>query len=89
MNTNNTAATIIDDLIVAIETTLAAEKDARVTFIMLTACIDAHNASPDRFRVAAVEAANEAWERAICEENYNHEELTVALAAAREFVAYA
>lgn len=87
MNTNNSPATIIDDLIVAIETTQAAEKDMRLTHTMLTACIDAHNASPDRLRATAAKAANEAWERSVCEVNYNHEELAVALAAARAFLA--
>ncbi len=87
--TNQSPATIIDNLIVAIETTLAAEKDTRLTYAMLTACIDAHNASPDRLRAKAAKAANEVWERAQAEEGYNHDELAIALSAARSFVANA
>lgn len=88
MNNATPAVTVISDLIEAIEHTRVAEADARNASAARTACrhssdIDAH------FPAEALAAANEQWERAEADLNYNYDELAMALASARAYVAAA
>lgn len=84
MTITHTPATIIQDLIEAIETTLEAAADERNACAIRTACGEA---SDNLFFPAdALAAANDAWERARCDLNENRNELATALAAARAFV---
>lgn len=88
MTITHTPATIIEDLIVAIEMTREAEADVRNALATRVACAQAVNSNP-YFPAAALEAAEEELERAECEVNYNYDELAMALAAGRAFVAAA
>lgn len=85
MNNATPAVTVISDLIDAIEYTRQAEKDARTADATVLACVQASD-NP-YFPADALAAAKEIMERAHCDLNYNYDELGMALAAARAFVA--
>lgn len=88
MTITHTPATIIEDLIVAIEMTRGAEADARIARAIYDACTSAVGTSL-YFPVEALASAKEERERAECELNYNYDELAMALAAGRAFTAAA
>lgn len=87
MNNSTLAVGVIENLIVAVEMTRGAEADARNANAIRMACTDALHVP--HFPAEALAAANEEWERAEAELNYNYDELAMALTAARAYVAAA